>query len=162
MQDANSLHAHTHTHTRSMLRLQVTQYVHSASHLMGIQVDAGINPGNSGGCCHHRVAFYFKAAAVYAFIYICKQRQLQRKMHTCIRYLYTVYKCMYATPCRVTFSLFLGGSNSKFEVRRVVEHRAHVSCPALGSGPFSARPFDPTHAHVQRGWVVWGALAASS
>lgn len=30
-------------------RVEVTQYVHAASHLMAIQVDAAINAGNSGG-----------------------------------------------------------------------------------------------------------------
>lgn len=30
-------------------RVEVTQYVHAASHLMAIQIDAAINPGNSGG-----------------------------------------------------------------------------------------------------------------
>ncbi|KAL6765377.1 trypsin family [Haematococcus lacustris] len=30
-------------------RVEVAQYVHSASHLMAIQIDAAINPGNSGG-----------------------------------------------------------------------------------------------------------------
>jgi len=30
-------------------RVEVAQYVHAASHLMAIQIDAAINPGNSGG-----------------------------------------------------------------------------------------------------------------
>ena len=30
-------------------RVELTQYVHGASHLMAIQIDAAINPGNSGG-----------------------------------------------------------------------------------------------------------------
>jgi len=30
-------------------RVEVTQYVHAASHLMAVQIDASINPGNSGG-----------------------------------------------------------------------------------------------------------------
>ena len=30
-------------------RVEPTQYVHGASHLMAIQIDAAINPGNSGG-----------------------------------------------------------------------------------------------------------------
>ena len=29
-------------------RVEVAQYVHAASHLMAIQIDAAINPGNSG------------------------------------------------------------------------------------------------------------------
>lgn len=30
-------------------RVEVAQYVHAASNLMAIQIDAAINPGNSGG-----------------------------------------------------------------------------------------------------------------
>lgn len=30
-------------------RVEPTQYVHGAAHLMAIQIDAAINPGNSGG-----------------------------------------------------------------------------------------------------------------
>lgn len=30
-------------------RIELTQYVHGASQLMAIQIDAAINPGNSGG-----------------------------------------------------------------------------------------------------------------
>lgn len=31
-------------------RVEVTLYVHAASHLMAIQIDAAINPGRSGWC----------------------------------------------------------------------------------------------------------------
>ncbi|KAF9592044.1 hypothetical protein IFM89_011794 [Coptis chinensis] len=39
-------------------RVEPTQYVHGATHLMAIQIDAAINPGNSGGpaIMSHKVA----------------------------------------------------------------------------------------------------------